>query len=218
MAPVADVCTPFHVSKCMPRSSSAIALDQLEQTCSSIKLQLQLSSDQHKLEAAAEELSHLTRKPCNRKMMMHTPGALAALVSMLQTGDSSIVRHAAAAVQNLAIEPEHCQKLVAAGCLKPLLQQLVHAPDSSEALLAAAAGALSNLAYEDSHCSTIATAPGCVERLVSLLSHDSCVVREAAASVLGKLAWEPELCKPIAGKGGCDTSASSAQCVFDMRA
>jgi hypothetical protein len=120
------------------------------------------------------------------------------MVEML-ADQGPVARHAAAALQNLAIEPEHCTRLVAAGFMKPLLQ-LLHAPDDHEALLAAAAGALSNLAYEDKCCNKIATAAGCVARLVQLLSHSSCVVREAAASVLGKLAWEPELCEPIAGK------------------
>lgn len=152
-----------------------------------------------RFEAAAEELAHLTRKPAYRSAIMETPGAVASMVEML-ADQGPVARHAAAALQNLAIEPEHCTRLVAAGFMKPLLQ-LLHAPDDQEALLAAAAGALSNLAYEDKCCNKIATAAGCVARLVQLLSHSSCVVREAAASVLGKLAWEPELCEPIADAG-----------------
>jgi HEAT repeat protein len=162
-------------------------------------MQLQLSAGSHKLEAASEELSQLTRKPCNRKVVMSTPGALACIVNMLSKPDAAVARYAAAAVQNLAIEPEHCQSLVTAGCVQPLLQ-LLQAPVEQEAVLAAAAGALSNLACETQHCDMMAASPGCVQRLVQLLSHSSCVVREAAASVLGKLAWEPELCRPIAGE------------------
>lgn len=148
--------------------------------------------------AAAEELAHLTRKASNRKAVMATPLAVCSVASLLSSTDPKCQRHAAAAVQNLAIEEEHCQELLAAGSMGPLLQML-HATDDSEALLAAAAGALSNLSYDAGSCTIIATSPGSVARLVSLLSHSSCVVREAAASVLAKLAWEPELCKPIAG-------------------
>lgn len=129
---------------------------------------------------------------------MATPRAVCSVASLLSSTDPKCQRLAAAAVQNLAIEPEHCQELLAAGSMGPLLQML-HATDDSEALLAAAAGALSNLSYDAGSCTIIATSPGSVARLVSLLSHSSCVVREAAASVLAKLAWEPELCKPIAG-------------------
>lgn len=196
MAP-AEVSSPTKASfatKGVARSSSSLALAQLEQTCS-LLMQLQVSGS-HSLEAA-EGLSQLTRKPCNRKAIMSAPGALPAIVSMLSTADTE--RYAAAAVQNLAIEPEHCQSLVTAGCMQPLMR-LLQASDDNEAVLAAAAGALSNLAYETQPCDMIAASPGCVQRLVQLLSHSSCVVREAAASVLGKLAWEPELCRPIAGE------------------
>lgn len=157
-----------------------------------------------KARAAAEELAQLTRKHSNRKAVMEAPSALSTIVSLLSdtTGsDPSCQRYAAAAIQNLAIEPEHCHDLVAAGCMEPLLA-LLQAPDDSEALLAAAAGALSNLSYEAHCCKRIAASQGSMDRLVGLLSHSSCVVREAAASVLGSLAWEPELCKPIAGEGG----------------
>jgi hypothetical protein len=179
----------------MPRSASALQLKELQQ---------QLFSKSVHAEAAAEELSHLTRKVHNRKRIMATPGALPAIVSMLSGSDSGAARFAAAAVQNLAIEPEHCPKLIAAGCLEPLLQLLQQTSDDHDALLAATAGALANLACEEVGTnSTIAVAPGCVSRLVQLLSHGSCVVREAAASVLAKLAWEPQLCKPIAGEFEC---------------
>jgi hypothetical protein len=195
-----EVCsspTKIAIAKGVARSSSSLALAHLEQTCS-LMMQLQLSGS-HKLEAASEELSHLTRKPCNRKVIMSTPGALACIINMLSTPDTAVARYAAAAVQNLAIEPEHCQSLVTSGCMQPLFE-LLQASDEQEAVLAAAAGALSNLAYETQHCDMIAASPGCVQRLVQLLSHSSCVVREAGASVLGKLAWEPELCRPIAGE------------------
>lgn len=161
-----------------------------------------------KARAAAEELAQLTRKQSNRKVVMEAPAVLSTIVSLLSDGstngtpaDPSCQRYAAAAIQNLAIEPEHCQDLVAAGCMEPLLQ-LLQAPSDSEALLAAAAGALSNLSFEAHCCKMVAASQGSMERLVGLLSHSSCVVREAAASVLGSLAWEPELCKPIAGEGG----------------
>lgn len=175
----------------MPRSASALQLQEL-----------QLLLQSKPVQAAAEELSHLTRKVHNRKRIMATPGALPAIVSMLSGSDSGAARFAAAALQNLAIEPEHCPELIAAGCMQPLLQLLQQTSDDQDALLAAAAGALANLACEEVGTnSTIAAAPGCVSRLVQLLSHSSCVVREAAASVLAKLAWEPELCKPIADAG-----------------
>lgn len=170
-------------------------LDQLSQLVQVLQLN---DGTGDRLEAAAEELAHLTRKPTYRSAIMETSGAVASIVKML-ADQGTVARHAAAALQNLAIEPENCTRLVTAGCMKPLLQ-LLHSPDDQEPLLAAAAGALSNLAYQDKYCSIIATAAGCMQRLVQLLYHSSCVVREAAASVLGKLAWEPELCEPIAGK------------------
>lgn len=197
MAPTADICSAPKVCSPtkggMPRSASAAALNKLQQQL------LLVQQPGANIEAAAEELSHLTRKVHNRKRIMATPGALPAIVSMLGSATAA-ARFAAAALQNLAIEPEHCPELIEAGCMQPLLQLLQQTSDDHDTLLAAIAGALANLACEEVGTnSTIAAAPGCVSRLVELLSHSSCVVREAAASVLAKVAWEPELCKPIAG-------------------
>jgi HEAT repeat protein len=200
MAPAVQLCAMNNSVLSSPKGSLALSyshpnLDQLSQLVQLLQLNDGIGDGS---EAAAEEFAHLTRKPTYRSAIMDTPGAVASIVKML-ADQGPVARHAAAALQNLAIEPEHCTCLVKAGCMEPLLQ-LLHVTDDQEALLAAAAGALSNLAYEDKHCTMIAAAAGCVQRLVQLLSHSSCVVREAAASVLGKLAWEPELCEPIAGE------------------
>jgi len=184
----------------LQRSASSPNLSQVAQLMVQLQLNAGPDSVDKTLEETAEVLSQLTRKSSYRVALMGTSGAVSTIAGLLNSSPA-VARHAAAALQNLALEPENCSNIVASGCLKPLMQ-LLQAPDDNDALLAAAAGALSNLAYEAEHCNKIASAPGCVKRLVQLLSHSSCVVREGAASVLGKLAFEPELCEPIAGKAG----------------
>lgn len=178
----------------MGRSASHADLLSLQKTLQQMSLQ---SAETAVCAENIEELALLTRKASFRSAIMSSGQAVTAISLALSSHDAHVQRWAAAAVQNLAIDLESVSKL--SGCLPGLLK-LLQASDDSEALLAAAAGALSNLCFSEEICQAATAAPGCVQRLVQLLTHNSCVVREAAASVLGKLAWEPELCEPIAGQ------------------
>jgi hypothetical protein len=177
---------------------------------SQLLAQLQLSDSACEAEAALAELARLSRKPAHRAALMAAascPSAtLAALVARLDTAthSRSAVAAAASLLQNLAADAQHHASILAAGVVQPLVRLASdEVPGSDEgsgyAPLAACVGALSNLASSEAGCAQIAAAPGCMERVVQLLSHASAVVREGAATVVAQAAFEPQLCPAIAG-------------------
>lgn len=79
---------------------------------------------------------------------------LVPLIQLLKTGTSGAKQASAKALSILAVDDKYSQRLVAAGCILPLVQMLVASDGEKEA----AAGALANIAYDEDSRKAIAHA------------------------------------------------------------
>jgi len=146
---------------------------------------------------ALQALRHMALHRPNLKPIGEIPGAIALLVSLVESGNEQEQEGAARALWNLAFDDSNSSQI--AKGIRPLIALVRTGGPSAKS---AAARCLSILAVEDEHSARLVD-EGCIGPLVAMLSGSSGEI-EAAAGALANVAYNHESRKAIASAGAIE--------------